>query len=99
MRKRDIVLKIAKDTNIIQSKIADVVQRILDYISDELAQGRNVELRNFGVFEIVIRKARKGRNPNKPEVEMIIPEKTVVKFKTGKDLKTKILKINPNSIK
>jgi len=38
-----------------------------------LAAGRNVELRNFGVLEVQVRKARVGRNPNKPETEVIIP--------------------------
>ena len=67
MTKRDLVVKIAKETGIIQSDVADIVQMTLDNIAQELIEGRDIELRNFGVFEIKVRKSRKGRNPNQPE--------------------------------
>jgi len=53
-----------------------------------------VELRNFGVLEVQVRKARVGRNPNKPETEVIIPQRAVVKFKSGKILKAKLKKLD-----
>ncbi len=87
MTKRDLVVKIAKDTGYVQSDVAEVVQRTLDCISEELAAGNTIELRNFGVFEIRVRKSRKGRNPNQPTNEVIIPERAVVKFRAGKELK------------
>ena len=93
MTKRDLVVKIAADTNMIQSDVAAVVQKTLDYIADELVEGRNIELRNFGVFEIKVRKSRKGRNPNKPEIDVTIPERAVVKFRAGKELKERISKL------
>ena len=95
MTKRDLVVKIAADTNLIQSDVANVVQKTLDYIAEELVAGRNIELRNFGVFEIKVRKSRKGRNPNLPKNEVIIPERTVVKFRAGKELKEAVEKLNP----
>ncbi|HJO94563.1 MAG TPA: HU family DNA-binding protein [Victivallales bacterium] len=101
MTKKDIVLKIAdteKELNskcdLTQNQIANVVQKTLDYISDELSSGNRIELRNFGVFEPVIRKSRKGRNPNKPENEVIIPEHAVAKFKPGKKLKNSVNQLN-----
>ena len=93
MTKRDLVVKIAADTNLIQSDVAVVVQKTLDYIADELVAGRNIELRNFGVFEIKVRKSRKGRNPNKPEIDVTIPERAVVKFRAGKELRERISKL------
>lgn len=93
MTKRDLVVKIATETNLTQSDVAAVVQKTLDYMADELAAGRNIELRNFGVFEIKIRKSRKGRNPNKPENEVVIPQRVVVKFRAGKELKERVEKI------
>ena len=95
MTKRDLVVKIAAETNLIQADVAEVVQKTLDYIAEELVAGRDIELRNFGVFEIKVRKSRKGRNPNKPENEVEIPERTVVKFRAGKELKEAIEKLNP----
>ena len=96
MTKRDIIVKIAEESkNLTQAEVGFVVQRTLDTIAEELASGRNIELRNFGVFEIKVRKSRKGRNPNKPEKEVEIPERTVVKFRAGKELKEAIEKLNP----
>jgi nucleoid DNA-binding protein len=88
--KRDIVIKIADETGLRQSDVKEVVQRVLDYIIETLANGDKVELRNFGIFEPVIRKARIGRNPNNPGVEIKIPEKTVADFTPGKIMKIKM---------
>ena len=99
MTKRDLVVKIATETGLTQSDVAAVVQKTLDYMGDELAAGRDIELRNFGVFEIKIRKSRKGRNPNKPENEVVIPERVVVKFRAGKELKERVDKLTPENIK
>ncbi len=99
MTKRDIVVRIAQETRIIQTEVTDVVQKTLDYIADELAAGRTIELRNFGVFECKVRKSRKGRNPNKPKNEVIIPERVVVKFRSGKELKDRVEQIKPSKIK
>ena len=43
--------------------------------------------RNFGVFKIETRKQRIGRNPKNPGVDIQIPERSVVKFRAGKELK------------
>jgi len=99
LTKRDIVLKIfEKMKDIPQSKIQETVQMTLDIILDALAEGRNVELRNFGVFEVQKRKARVGRNPNRPETDVVIPTRAVVKFKAGKVLKSRIKEIDLDSI-
>ncbi len=90
LTKRDIVLKIYEDTHYPQKEVRDVVQQTLDVIAEALESGRNVELRNFGVFEIQVRKARIGRNPNRPEKVVVIPKRAVIKFKAGKDLRAKL---------
>ncbi len=95
MTKRDLVVKISKETGMIQSDIAEIVQKTLDSIAEELFAGNTIELRNFGVFEIKRRKSRKGRNPNKPEHEVEIPERAVVKFRAGKELKEAVEKLDP----
>ena len=99
MTKRDIVVRIARETGLIQSEVAEVVQKTLDYIADELAAGKTIELRNFGVFECKVRKSRKGRNPNKPKDEVVIPERVVVKFRAGKELKDRVEQLKPSKIK
>ena len=91
MTKRDIIVKIAEESkNLTQAEVGFVVQRTLDTIAEELASGRNIELRNFGVFEIRTTKERVGRNPAKPETAVIIPERAVVKFRSGRILREKV---------
>ena len=88
--KRDLVMKIAQETNLIQQDVYAVIQRLLDHVMDSLVKGQNVELRNFGVFEVKERKPRIGRNPNKPEQVVTIPSRKIVKFKPGKIMKLAI---------
>jgi len=98
LTKRDIVLRIYEETGLPQKDIRNAVQLTLDTIADSLAAGNNVELRNFGVFEIQVRKARIGRNPNKPEKDVIIPKRAVVKFKSGKVLRENLQKLDLDSL-
>ena len=97
MTKRDLVVRIAAETGLIQEQVLIVVQKTLDYIAEAVAQGNNVELRNFGVFEVKIRKARIGRNPNAPETDEPIPPRAVVKFKPGKEMREAVLKLTPKA--
>jgi len=99
LTKREIVLEIYKKTAFPQKQVVDTVQFTLDIIQKALAQGRNVELRNFGVLEVQVRKSRVGRNPNKPEREVVIPRRAVVKFKSGKMLKQQLKKIDLSKLK
>ena len=98
MTKRDIVMRISEETGLVQQQVLDVVQKTLDYISEALAKGDKVELRNFGVFEVKIRKARVGRNPNAPETDVPIPQRAVVKFKPGKEMREEVLKLNAETV-
>lgn len=95
MTKRDLTIRISEETGLPQQQVLDVVQKTLDYISQAVAKGDTVELRNFGVFEVKIRKARVGRNPNAPETDVPIPARAVVKFKPGKDMREEVLKLTP----
>jgi len=94
LSKREIVLEIYRKTGFPQKQIVDTVQQTLDIIQNALAAARNVELRNFGVLEVQVRKARIGRNPNQPGVDVVIPQRAVVKFKSGKILKQQLKKID-----
>jgi nucleoid DNA-binding protein len=95
LTKRDLVIRISEETGLIQQQVLDVIQKTLDYIAEALAKGEKVELRNFGVFEVKVRKARIGRNPNAPATDVPIPERSVVKFKPGKEMRAEVIKIPP----
>ncbi len=98
MTKRDLVVRISNETGLVQQQVLDIVQKTLNYIGEAVAQGRKVELRNFGVFEVKIRKARVGRNPNQPGTDVPIPQRAVVKFKPGKEMREAVLRLTPEQV-
>ena len=89
MTKNDMVIEIAKKTNVEQQKVKQIVQLTLDSIVDILATEQRIELRNFGVFEVRTRKARKARNP-RTGAEVMVPSKQVVTFKAGKVMEQRV---------
>jgi len=91
LTKRDLVVAISNETGLIQSDVFNVIQKVLDHITAAVAQGQNVELRNFGVFEVRLTRPRVGRNPNRPEVDVTIPARATVKFKAGKIMRQRVL--------
>jgi len=84
--KRDLVIKVAEKLGFTQNMVGDVVQATLDTVTNCLANGQRLEIRNFGVFEVKKRDARIGRNPRTGQ-EVAIGEKRVATFKPGKALK------------
>ena len=86
LTKRDLVIKISRETGITQQEVFAVIQHTLDLITDALASGRDVELRNFGVFKIKERRSRTGRNPRTGQV-VPVPARKVVVFKAGLEMK------------
>ena len=95
--KRDLVVRISTETGLVQQQVLDVVQKTLNYISESVSKGETVELRNFGVFEVKLRKALVGRNPNSPETDVPIPPRAVVKFKPGKEMREAVLRGEPET--
>jgi nucleoid DNA-binding protein len=95
LTKRGLVLRICEDTDLAQQHVFDIVQRTFDHIIKALAQAEKVELRNFGIFDVKVRRARTGRNPSEPGIEVPIPERCVVKFKAGREMRLSVRKLVP----
>ena len=95
MTKRDLVVRISDETGMVQQQVLTIVQKVLDHIAEAVSRGEKVELRNFGIFEMRVRKARIGRNPNMPSKVVPIPQRAVVKFKPGRELRDAVLKLSP----
>ena len=90
MIKSQLVLKIASENpHLYQRDVENVVNAILDTISDALARGDRVELRGFGAFSVKRREARSGRNPRTGGAVEVC-EKAVPVFKTGKDMRKRL---------
>lgn len=86
MTKRDLIVEVATRLGFTQHEVSGIVHGMLDSITQALANGDRLEIRNFGVFEIKTRDARMGRNPRTGE-EVPIEQKRVPTFKPGKALK------------
>jgi len=89
MTKRGLVTHLASTLGMTQEHVANVLETFLDEICYRLADGRRLELRDFGVFETKIRGSRVGRNPRTGE-QVPVPERKVVTFKPGKQMKEDI---------
>jgi len=87
--KKEVIDRIAENTNTRRAVVKPVVQSFLNEIVDELAKENRLEFRDFGVFETKIRAARKAQNPKTME-QVQVPAKRSVKFKMGRLMKQKI---------
>lgn len=88
-------MKISEETGMTQQQVFDVVQHLIEDITASLAQNDDVVLRNFGAFQVRKTRSKIGRNPNKPEAEVLIPARAIVKFKPGKELKERVPELAP----
>jgi nucleoid DNA-binding protein len=87
--KKDIVKAISEQIGMTQLKTKEIVQKTFDAIIDTLVREKRIELRNFGVFEVKKRAARKARNP-RTGTRVDVPEKYVVTFKPGKEMEERV---------
>ena len=98
MTKRDIVKAVSEQLNLTQLLTKEVVQKTFDVLIDMLVEERRIELRNFGVFEVKRRAARKARNPHTGD-EVHVKEKCVVSFKPGKEMEKQVLELGSKKSK
>ena len=89
MTKKEIVKTISDETGLNQQQIKQVVQKTFDSIVQTLVEEGRIELRNFGVFQVRPRAARKARNPRTGR-QVEVPEKFVVSFKPGKVMEERV---------
>jgi nucleoid DNA-binding protein len=87
--KKEIVKLLAERYKLTQVDTKNVVQGCFDEIINAIARDGRIELRNFGVFEVKQRAARKARNPRTGE-EVNVPPKRVVVFKPGREMEKRI---------
>ena len=87
--KKELVSRIADRTGKTKVVTKDIIQMFLDEIITELGKGNRLEFREFGVFEIKERAARKAQNPRTLE-KVDVPAKRVVKFKVGRLMKERV---------
>lgn len=81
--KKELFERVADRTGMKRHLVRDAVQEFLDQIIAELKKGNRLEFRDFGVFEIKERAARRAQNPKTLE-QVLVPAKKTVKFKIGR---------------
>jgi len=85
--KKKLIQVISQRRGLHPNDVRDVIQSFLDEMTTTLASGDRLEFRDFGVFEIVERKQKIGRNPREADTPIIIPARSAVKFTPGKNMK------------
>ena len=94
MTKKEIVRQIAMEMGLEQVLVKRIVQRTLDLILETIVKDGRIELRNFGVFEVKHRAARKARNPRTNQ-EVLVPAKSILSFQPGKNVAARIAQTYP----
>jgi len=89
MNKAKLVSKVAGEVRLTKKDVGRVINAIIEAISDTLSNGGKVTLVGFGTFQVMNRKAKRGRNPQTGK-EIQIPAKTIPKFVPGKSLRKKV---------
>ena len=97
MTKKKLINSISQDKGIHPNDVRHVIQAFLDKITDCLSTGKRLEFREFGVFEVVVRRQKIGRNPKDAAIPIIIPERLAVKFTPGKKMR-KVVELEEESI-
>lgn len=85
--KKKLIHSISQKRGLHPNDVRTVIQAFLDEMTDSLSQGDRLEFRDFGVFEVVERKQKIGRNPKNATIPIIIPARKAVKFTPGKKMK------------
>lgn len=85
--KKKLIHNISQKKGLHPNDVRNVIQSFLEAMTDTLNEGHRLEFRDFGVFEVVHRKEKIGRNPKIPDVAIQIPKRRVVKFTPGKKMR------------
>ena len=85
--KKKLIQNISQKRGMHPNDVRSVIQEFLDAMTDTLSHGDRLEFRDFGVFEVVQRKQKIGRNPKNAAVPILIPARKAVKFTPGKKMR------------
>lgn len=83
-------MRISDKVGLSQREVLEAIEQLMLEITESLSEGDEVVFRNFGTFQTAINKPKVGRNPKRPEIEIEIPARRVVRFRTGKNLKMRV---------
>lgn len=96
--KKDIVVRLSNKLGMTQVQTANMVESMIEIMGSAIADGDEIALRTFGTFEICVAKGKIGRNPNQPDVPVQIPDRYVVRFRPGQELRDKLASLPLDSM-
>ena len=91
MNKAELIEEVSNRTGLTKKNVGNVINAVIKVVSDALKNGSRVTLVDFGSFQVIEKKARRGVNPQTKE-SIQIPAKKVPKFVAGKGLREAIIK-------
>ncbi|RDV40137.1 integration host factor subunit alpha [Lujinxingia vulgaris] len=89
MTKADIVDTVYEKVGITKREASDYVDTIFEVMKETLEEGEEIKVSGFGKFEVREKGERVGRNP-RTGIEIVIPERRVLRFKVSQVLKDSI---------
>jgi integration host factor subunit beta len=93
MTKSDLIKRLADaNPHLYTRDVERIVAVVFNQIGAALARGERVELRGFGAFSTRTRSQRVGRNPRTGD-EVSVPDKAVPHFRTGKELRDRLMAV------
>jgi len=90
MTKQQLMEAISADVQQKRSEVEEVVESLLEIISETLERDERVDIRGFGSFVAKQKKARLGRNP-RTGASLEIPAKRDASFKPSKELTQRLM--------
>jgi integration host factor subunit beta len=87
MTKKKLIQRISQEKGVHPNDVRNIIQSFLDLMTESLSEDHRLEFRDFGVFEVVERKQKIGRNPKNASVPIVIPARKAVKFTPGKKMR------------
>ena len=84
-----LIEAVYQEVRLSRHECADLVESVLDEISDALARGEMVKISSFGSFSVRQKGQRVGRNPKTGEAVPILPRRVLV-FRASLSMKARI---------
>lgn len=91
MNKGGLVAEVAKRTGLSKAEVAKVIDAAIGAIRESVITGERVTLADFGTFERKHRNERIARNPRRPAVPIVVPERDLPSFTPGKEFREQVL--------
>ena len=90
MNKPELIDKLTLSLNRLPREIVALsFDAIIEKMTTALEENRRIEIRGFGVFSVVTRKSRIGRNPMSGD-SVSVPERRTVHMKPGKAMRERV---------